>query len=310
MAQKKLTFPERLTERYRPETIDAFIGLHKARRIMEAFVKRPYSSAWLFKGDSGLGKTTFGLAVADQINAELHLIPSQKCDVEMVESVTTSCHRGAFNFFGKKSGRAADWHLVLVDEANRMTAAAQLALLSKLDSTAQPPRTVFIFTCNTLQSLEVPFQSRCNPVLFEYETIEGELEHYLRRIYKKEGGTYRIDFAKIAKESKYNVRDAINKLELELLLGADRDDLPKEREMSPVEEHTHNCKKCHKGWKHGDPLCEMPFRSDCETCGGGEKTAGQVRAGKAWDTIRNKIAAKVRAEDQANGGKKKLIRSI
>ena len=42
---------------------------------------------------------------------------------------------------------------MLVDEADRMTPAAQLALLSKLDATAIPPNTIFIFTCNETDGL-------------------------------------------------------------------------------------------------------------------------------------------------------------
>ena len=38
-----------------------------------------------------------------------------------------------------------------------MTPAAQLALLSKLDATAFPPNTVFIFTCNETGNLEPRF---------------------------------------------------------------------------------------------------------------------------------------------------------
>lgn len=47
-----------------------------------------------------------------------------------------------------------------------MTPAAQLAFLSKLDATAFPPNTIFIFTCNSVDSLEARFLSRCRRVDF------------------------------------------------------------------------------------------------------------------------------------------------
>jgi len=40
------------------------------------------------------------------------------------------------------------------DEADRMSKAAQLHLLSKLDATAFPPNTIFIFTANATDGLE------------------------------------------------------------------------------------------------------------------------------------------------------------
>ena len=47
-----------------------------------------------------------------------------------------------------------------------MTPAAQLALLSKLDATAFPPNTVFIFTCNSTDGLEPRFLPRCRVIEF------------------------------------------------------------------------------------------------------------------------------------------------
>jgi len=51
-------------------------------------------------------------------------------------------------------------------EADGMTNPAQLALLSKLDATAFPPNTIFVFTCNGTDGLEPRFISRCRTVEF------------------------------------------------------------------------------------------------------------------------------------------------
>lgn len=291
MGTIKLDFPTPLTEKHRPKTVKGFIGLQKVKRIMEGFIARPYPSAWLFLGPPGIGKTTMGLAIADQINAELHHVPSQNCNVDTVQEVTRQCHSAAFNF---RTGQPCSWHVVLVDEGDRMTPAAQVSFLSLLDSTAMPPQTIFIFTCNSKTSLEDRFLSRCRVLNFGNDTLDGELEEYLKRIYRKEGGKYPIAFVDLCKSCSYNVRDSLQKLELELMLGADRSDLPEERGLV-VEEHTHNCRKCHKIWKHSDPKCELPFRSDCPQCGGAQ-TVGQHRAKKAWDTIRKNIAAEVKED--------------
>ena len=149
-----LPFPQSLTEKYRPRQIDEFVGLDKPKRIMRKLAANPYASAWLFVGPSGTGKTTMGLALAEALPAELHHIPSQDCNLENIERVRRICQ------YVPMAG--CKFHLVLVDEADRMTPAAQVSLLSKLDATNFPPNTIFIFTCNETGSLEPRFLSRCH----------------------------------------------------------------------------------------------------------------------------------------------------
>jgi replication-associated recombination protein RarA len=57
--QSSLAFPTPLTERYRPHSISAFVGLDKPKRICAALAAKPFESAWLFVGPSGTGKTTW-----------------------------------------------------------------------------------------------------------------------------------------------------------------------------------------------------------------------------------------------------------
>ena len=54
-------------------------------------------------------------------------------------------------------------HLVLIDEADQMSPAAQVSLLSKLDATNAAPATVWIFTSNATDRLEPRFlrAARC-----------------------------------------------------------------------------------------------------------------------------------------------------
>jgi replication-associated recombination protein RarA len=77
--QTALAFPEPLTEKYRPTTVDGFVGLEKPRKVMAKLAANPFPSAWYFLGPSGTGKTTLALALAAQMPAELHHIASKKC---------------------------------------------------------------------------------------------------------------------------------------------------------------------------------------------------------------------------------------
>ena len=112
-------------------------------------------------------------------------------------------------------------HLVLLDEADRMTPQAQLSLLSKLDAADPPPATIWIFTANSAQGLEDPFLSRCKILVFEQDSFEKELPRYLARVYKTESRRS-LPLAKaeqLAKDSNFNVRDALNNLELMIMAG-------------------------------------------------------------------------------------------
>lgn len=214
-SQSGLDFPQPLSEKYRPRAVANFIGLEREKKIIGRFIQAPREAAFLFTGPSGLGKTTLALAMAEELGAELHLIPSQKCNVENLEDVIRMCwyvpQRGGF-------------HIVLVDEADSMSNAAQLALLSKLDSTARPPQTIFIFTSNSVDRLEKRFLSRCMVLEFSSYGMRSELADFLAEVWNREIGhssnlpeAPKPNFAQIAKDATNNVRDALMRLELELM---------------------------------------------------------------------------------------------
>jgi DNA polymerase III gamma/tau subunit len=210
MSIPSFPFPQSLAEKYRPRSIAEFVGLEKPKKILAKFASAPYPSAWLFTGSSGVGKTSMAQALCAEIGGELHHIPSQKCTVEAIEKACHDCHYLPFSPGG--------FHVVLCDEADRMSNPAQLALLSKLDATAFPPNTVFIFTCNETGSLEPRFLSRCRVIEFSSYGMAGEIADYLAVIWHDEGGNGNApDLARLAKESRNNVRDCLMRLEVELM---------------------------------------------------------------------------------------------
>jgi replication-associated recombination protein RarA len=209
--QAGFEFPTALTEKYRPRKIEEFVGLEKVKRCMARLAAMPFSSAWLFIGPSGTGKTTMGLALAEAIPAELHHVPSQECNLENIERVRRTCQY--VPMAGKK------FHLILIDEADRMSDAAQVSLLSKLDSTNFPPNTIFIFTCNASDRLEPRFLSRVRVLEFSSYGISKEASALLAKVWEMEtdNPTDRPNFARIVKESNNNVRESLMRLETEIM---------------------------------------------------------------------------------------------
>ncbi len=212
-AQAGLSFPASLSEKYRPRDLANFVGLEKPKKILAKFAQSPFpNAAFLFVGPSGTGKTSMALALCEAIRGELHHIPSQSCNVATVEDTVRQCH------YVPRNGQKA-LHVVLVDEADQMSKAAQLSFLSKLDGTAFPPSTVFIFTCNSTDALEDRFLSRCMTLQFSSHGMAKEAAGLLERIWIAEVGETadKPNFLRMAQDSRNNVRDAVNSLQVELL---------------------------------------------------------------------------------------------
>ena len=108
--QEGFAFPQALSDKYQPATIDEFVGLEKPKRIFSKFLAAPYKSAWLFCGPPGTGKTTFAIALAKQLNAEVKHVPSQECNVANVNEVIRQC------WYVPKNNT---FHVVLVDEGRQ-----------------------------------------------------------------------------------------------------------------------------------------------------------------------------------------------
>ena len=105
-----------LVNKYKPATIEAFAGVDRPKKILAAFVAKPYVSAWLLLGPSGIGKTTMAFAVARALGARheigggIYHIPARQCDLETMENTIRQC------YYQPMSG---SWNVILIDEADR-----------------------------------------------------------------------------------------------------------------------------------------------------------------------------------------------
>lgn len=205
--QPSLSFPESLTEAYKPKAISEFVGLEKQKRILSKLIQNPRPCALLFQGAPGTGKTSLAYAFGNGIGAEIHHIGSQEATIENVKAVVNTCH------YVPLSG---GFHVVIVDEADRMTPAVQLYLLSKLDGSEPVPHTVWIFTCNAVDTLQDRFLSRCIR-LPEFNTYGAgsEIKALLARIWHERAGD--SPEPKFSSVPTGNVREALQWLEVELL---------------------------------------------------------------------------------------------
>lgn len=209
-----------LTEKYRPRRLADFVGFSRIAKILSHLASHPREGAILLLGAPGLGKTTMGLAMCEEMNAELHHIPSKACDIDAVQHVCEICRY--VPMFGA-------WHFVLIDEIDKITNAAQLAMLSKLDATCAPPKTLFLFTGNETVGLEDRFLSRCRILELDHSAIADEAAEFLESVWRKERMPMRSapNFRDLFLRSRSNFRSALNAMEIEMIAPSEPKPKPK-----------------------------------------------------------------------------------
>ena len=62
---------ETLSEKYRPQTLDQVCGQSYAVMTLKDFAAHPFPQAFLFHGDTGLGKTTCAYALARELGVDM-----------------------------------------------------------------------------------------------------------------------------------------------------------------------------------------------------------------------------------------------
>lgn len=170
-------------EKYRPKSLDEIINqIHVIDRL-KIFVKEKNVPHCLLAGPPGTGKTATTLALAHDLFGEswraniLELNASDERGINII--------RGKVKDFARsKSIGDLPFKIVILDEADALTAEAQHALRRTMESFAATTR--FFLICNYSSKIIEPIQSRCSVFRFK-PLLEDDIKKYIERIIKGEG---------------------------------------------------------------------------------------------------------------------------
>jgi len=138
-------------EKFRPGTLDGYVGNEHIIDKVKLYLENGDVPHLLFYGQAGTGKTTLAKIIANGVDADIMYINAS--DENNVETVRTKIKNYASTIGFKK------WKIVILDEADYMTPNGQAALRNLMETFSKTTR--FILTCNYVEKIIDPIQSRC-----------------------------------------------------------------------------------------------------------------------------------------------------
>ena len=138
-------------EKYRPQVLENYVGNEVIKNKIADYLKQGSIQNLLFYGVAGTGKTTLAKLIAKNLNCDLlYLNASDERGIDTIrEKIIPFASSMSFN----------DIKIIILDEADYLTPQAQATLRNTIESCSKTTR--FILTCNYLDRIISPLQSRC-----------------------------------------------------------------------------------------------------------------------------------------------------
>ena len=156
-----------LNERYRPTTLDGYVGNEQLKTTIAKYLEQNDIQNYLFHGQAGTGKTTLAKIVINNLDCEsLYINASDERGIETIRDKVVG-------FASVASFKPLK--VVILDEADFLTIQAQASLRNVIETYSKSTR--FILTCNFIERIIDPLQSRCQTFKIQAPTKSDVAKH-------------------------------------------------------------------------------------------------------------------------------------
>ena len=196
-------------EKYRPKNLENYIGNEHLKSKVEHYLESGDVPHLLLYGKAGTGKTTLAKLIINNIECDYLYINAS--DENNVDTVRTKVKNFASTIGFK------DTKVIILDECDYITPNAQAALRNLMETFSKHCR--FILTCNYVERIIDPIQSRCQ----SFQIIppsRNEVAKHLHKILVQENIMDTPEDIKILVESGYpDIRRVINSAQRNVVNG-------------------------------------------------------------------------------------------
>ena len=190
-------------EKYRPVSLENYIGNDHLKTKVSKYINTGDIPHLLLHGKAGTGKTTLAKLLVSNIDCDQMYINAS--DTNSVDTV-----RNQIKVFASSVG-FKDLKVIILDECDFLTPNAQAALRNLMETFSKHCR--FILTCNYVERIIDPIQSRCQ----SYQIIppsKKEVAIHTANILNTEGVTYdNNDIVTMVNSSYPDIRRIINSIQ-------------------------------------------------------------------------------------------------
>ncbi len=187
-------------EKYRPQNLDTYIGNDFIKDKVKNYLESGDVPHLLLHGQAGTGKTTLAKLIVNNIECD-HLYVNAS-DENSVDAV-----RDKIKNFASTAG-FKPFKIIILDEADFLTPNAQAALRNIMETFSKHCR--FILTCNFVERIIDPIQSRCQT----FQVIppdRKQVAQHLCSVLDQESVLYKLEDVAILVNAGYpDIRRVIN----------------------------------------------------------------------------------------------------
>ena len=196
-------------EKYRPSKLDDYVGNEHLKNKVSGYIENEDVPHLLFFGKAGTGKTTLAKLIVSSIECDFMMINAS--DENNVETVRNKVKNFASSMGFKK------YKIIILDEFDYMTPQAQAILRNLMETFSRHCR--FILTCNYIEKIIEPIQSRCQTFQITPPT-KKDVAIQMSKILKSESVEFDPkDLVPIIDSSYPDIRKIINTCQLNSLKG-------------------------------------------------------------------------------------------